>query len=54
MIKIAIVGTGNISHHLSKAISKTNGLNIVQIINSRKAILENSINQPDIYIVAVS
>ncbi len=54
MIKIAIVGTGNVSHHLNKAISKANGLTVVQIINSRSYIQENTTDLPDIYIIAVS
>lgn len=54
MIKIAIIGTGNISHHLHKAILNINDATIVQIINSRKDIQENTINIPDIYIIAVS
>ena len=54
MIKIAIIGTGNISHHLNKAISNTNDATVIQIINSRKDIQENTTNTPDIYIIAVS
>lgn len=54
MIKIAIIGTGNISHHLNKAISNTNDTTVVQIINSRNHIQENTANAPDIYIIAVN
>lgn len=54
MIKVAIVGTGNMSHHLNKVITNANDTSVVQIINSRKKIQENTANIPDIYIIAVS
>lgn len=54
MIKIAIIGTGNLSYHLNKAITNAPGLSVVEIINSRKKIQEHISNTPDIYIIAVS
>ena len=50
MISVAIIGKGNVSHHLFKAFSKAKGIDVSQI-NSRK--LKN-IPKVDIVIIAVS
>ena len=66
MIKVSIVGMGNISHHLIQAISKTDDVVVMQRIDSRMESLEETPNsssrkqgfkkfeKPDIYILAVS
>jgi len=66
MIRVAIVGTGNVGNHFAKAFSKTKDVRIVQVINSRIDSLEadQDLNiqkdgllkreNPDLYILAVS
>ena len=59
MIKVALVGTGNVSEHLKRAISKTSEIEVVQVLNSRNENLSKSLKKigrqlPDIYIIAVS
>ena len=50
MISVAIIGQGNVAHHLNKAFYKAKNIDAIKI-NSRK--LDN-IPVSDIYIIAVS
>ncbi|WP_339712581.1 DUF2520 domain-containing protein [uncultured Kriegella sp.] len=59
MIKVTLVGTGNVSEHLKRVISKTDEIEVIQVLNSRSGQLEKSLETtghqlPDIYIIAVS
>ena len=66
MITISVIGSGNVAHHLIKIISKTAGLNLMQIIVRSAASFTNSdftnkictdynaILPADLYILAVS
>ncbi len=63
MIKVTIVGTGNISYHLQKAFSVTEEVHLVQVLQSRVKTFDSSLNhssdiknpkETDIYIIAVS
>ncbi len=66
MIKVSIVGTGNLSHHLIQSISKAEGIGVLEVISSRirsfKEILaptrqDHGVQKhefPDIYILTVS
>lgn len=54
MLKISIIGTGNVSYHLNKAIANTTDISVIEVLNSRKKIKENTTNVPDVYIIAVS
>ncbi len=63
MIKVTIVGTGNVSHHLQRVFKDTDEVNLVQVISSRSVSSDSNLNNysnskisenPDIYIIAVS
>ena len=50
MISVAIIGQGNVAHHLYKAFDKAQHIDVIKI-NSRKL---NNIPNVDVYIIAVS
>ena len=59
MIKVTLVGTGNVSDHLERVISKTDEYEVIEVLNSRRERLSKSLEiveheLPDIYIIAVS
>lgn len=59
MIKVSLVGTGNVSQQLKVAMAESEGIEILQVLNSRdgsvrKSLYASSVNLPDIYIVAVN
>lgn len=66
MIKVSIIGNGNVSYHLVQAISKAEGVRTLKVIDSRMDMLEETgtspkptlgaqkTEYPDIYIIAVS
>ena len=66
MITISVIGSGNVAHHLVKIISKTSGLNLIQIIvRTQESFTDidfinkvctdyNAILPADLYILAVS
>ncbi|MBT2160772.1 Rossmann-like and DUF2520 domain-containing protein [Zobellia barbeyronii] len=66
MIKVSILGTGNVATHLFKAFSKSDEIEIVQVIGrNKKALLAlapeekitsdfSNLNESDIYIIALS
>jgi len=60
MIKVAIVGKGTVSKHLSTAFAGTDNVTVVQVLPSRANELSYALadlstkNLPDIYIIAVS
>lgn len=66
MIKIAIIGAGNVATHLAKAFNKTKGVSLVQIYSRNNKQLESFTNftettnkltllkEADVYIIAVS
>lgn len=67
MIKVTLVGTGTVSKHLQRVFSKTDDVEVTQVISSRGDALSNAlkatrrgdkregeIEQPGIYIIAVS
>lgn len=54
MIQVALIGKGNVSHHLQKAFSKTSQVEVVQVVPSRKINHETSFKDSiDIFIIAI-
>ena len=66
MLNIIIIGTGNVSHHICKAIEKVKNLKLVQICGRKKDLPKNfnqsipycnnlkEINKADFYIISVT
>lgn len=61
MIKVSIVGTGNISHHLAKVFSEASEVELIEVLESRSLSIESlshtnsqKFEGPDLYILAVS
>lgn len=54
MIKVTLVGQGNVSHHLAKAFQSSKGVDLVAVSDSRKKIHERILEQTEICIIAVS
>ena len=66
MIKIALIGSGNVAQHLIKAFAKSNEIDIVQVFSRRKEVLDQLVDsskitndlhtlvEADLYIIAVS
>ena len=66
MIKIALIGSGNVAQHLIKAFAKSNEIDIVQFFSRRKEVLDQLVDsskitndfhtlvEADLYIIAVS
>lgn len=63
MIKVTLIGTGNVSWHLENIFSKTVGVQLLEVLSSRGAAISNYLkarqnfaknDQPDLYIIAVS
>ena len=66
MLSIVIIGTGNVSHHISKAIEKVKSLKLIQICGRKKKIPENfnqsisychnlkQIKKADFYVICVN
>ncbi len=62
MIKVSIVGKGNVSYHLGKAIEKSKDIEVIEVLSSRENLFtkvsepnQDTLSaQPDIYILAVS
>ena len=66
MVSVVIIGAGNVAYHLSKAIQKINGFEVVQIFNRTLSNIDDSLNNisttnnpekivtANLYIIAVS
>lgn len=60
MIKVTLIGTGNVSWHLNEVFAKTTGVAVNAVLSSRDPVLANNIanirtkEESDIYIIAVS
>ncbi len=66
MIKIVIIGSGNVAHHLIKAFAKSNEIKVIQVLVRRKDDIDylldskliidkyNKLVEADLYIIAVS
>lgn len=62
MIKVTLVGKGTVSKHLQQVFSKTNDVNVIQVLSSREKALSKALKeaskqhiteQPNVYIIAV-
>lgn len=60
MIKVSLIGTGNVSYHLKEALTKAKNITLLDVHSSRDELFskivqkENQAKQPDIYIIAIS
>lgn len=61
MLKVIIVGTGNVSHHLERAFSETEDILLVGVLESRSLTSDSllgeppsTLQEPDVYLLAVS
>ncbi|WP_310557159.1 DUF2520 domain-containing protein [Flavobacterium sp.] len=66
MIKVVIIGSGNVAHHLIKAFTKSNTIEIIQVLARQKESIShlldsnkitdntNDLVEADLYIIAVS
>lgn len=60
MIKVTLIGMGNVSWHLNEVFSKTEGVSVTSVLSSRGDLLSKSVQninhkeESDIYIIAVS
>lgn len=54
MIKVTLVGQGNVSHHLAKVFQLSEDVELVAVLDSRKTVPKNLMEQTEICIIAVS
>ena len=66
MIKVVLIGSGNVAHHLIQAFAKSNEIDVIQVFARQKKIIiplldsnkiitnSNDLAQADLYIIAVS
>ncbi len=63
MIKVIIVGTGNVSYHLQKAFSQTESVEVIHVLPSRSDLSSflsknnpdySYIDEVDVFIIAVN
>lgn len=54
MIKVTLIGQGNVSHHLARAFRQAENVKLVETVNSRKEFSTGFLSNSDVCIIAVS
>lgn len=61
MVKVTIVGTGNVSHHLERAFAETQDIQVIEVLKGRSLTSDtlfgtnrSTFEEPDVYLLAVS